>query len=80
MTQSGSRDLFVSDFLHKAKVQIDSKGTKASAASVVMASRRTISRQHEPIIVDEPFFFGIYYARTNTFLFTGVINNPNETT
>lgn len=70
--------LYVSDFLHKAKVQIDAEGTEASAAAMQVVSFRSIRFPPPPITVDVPFFFGIYNRKVNTFVFTGVVNNPNS--
>jgi len=70
--------LYVSDYLHKARVQVDAEGTKAAAATVQLVSFRSARRPPPPVTLDVPFFFGIYYARTNSFMFTGVINDPTQ--
>jgi serpin B len=78
MHNGATNDVYISDYLHKAKVKIDAKGTVASAATVAITASRMFRPSPPPIIVDVPFFFGIYYARTNAFLFTGVINDPTS--
>jgi len=76
ITDGVKNGLYVSDFLHKAKVQVDAEGTKASAVTVQHIAFRSARIPPAPIVVDVPFFFGIYNAKINAFLFTGVVNNP----
>jgi len=78
ITKTEDNGLYVSDFLHKARVAIDAEGTEAAAATTQMIAFRSMPRAPPPpITVDVPFFFGIYNSMINTFVFTGVISNPN---
>ena len=53
-------------------------GTKASAVTYQHIAFRSARIPPAPILVDVPFFFGIYNAKINAFLFTGVVNNPTS--
>ncbi|MBN1439777.1 MAG: serpin family protein [Anaerolineales bacterium] len=73
----GTRDLFITEIIHKAFVAVDEAGTEAAAATVVIVG--TTSAQPEPplpIAVDRPFFFLIRDNPTGTILFLGRVMNP----
>jgi serpin B len=70
---TGTRDLFISDVLHKAFVSVDEAGTEAAAATaVVMAGGAAID---EPVamVVDRPFLTLIHDLETGALLFVGRI-------
>ena len=73
-------NLFVSDILHKAKIEVDENGTKAAAATVVMVDNREAIEPYDPkeFIADEPFVFTIRDTKTGTILFMGTISNLSK--
>ena len=74
----GSRDLQLSEALHKAFVAVDERGTEAAAATSVFAD--VISNPMYPLelTVDRPFIFWIRDIPTGTLLFLGRVLNPAE--
>ena len=72
----GSKNLQLSEALHKAFVAVDERGTEAAAASSVFAD--IISNPINPLelTVDRPFIFWIRDIPTGTFLFIGRVLNP----
>ena len=76
---TGSQDLFVSDILQKAFVEVNEEGTEAAAATVVvMAPGCAMPRNEEPLIfcADHPFLFLITDVNTKLILFMGKVTNP----
>lgn len=78
---SDARDLFISDVVHKAIVDVSETGTEAAAATAVMvaASAAWVTPQ-EPVVltVDRPFLFVIRDVPTGAVLFVGRVTNPVE--
>ena len=73
----GSRDLFVSDVIHKALVVVDEKGTEAAAATgAVIGLTSAPAAQPVTITVDRPFVFLIRDVETGAMLFVGRVLNP----
>ena len=74
----GSRDLMLSEALHKSFVAVDERGTEASAATSVFAD--VISNPMYPLelTVDRPFIFWIRDIPTGTFLFIGRVLIPER--
>jgi serpin B len=73
----GSRDLYITDVLHKAFVAVDEAGTEAAAATAVIVG--VTSMPVEPPIsfkADRPFIFLIRDIPTGTILFLGNMMNP----
>ncbi|UTW66036.1 serpin family protein [bacterium SCSIO 12643] len=75
-----SNDLYVSDVLHKAFVEIDEKGTEAAAATAVIIATESMvpSQPKKPkeFIADRPFLFYIIDDKTQSILFMGRVMNP----
>lgn len=69
-------DLYVSLVAHKAKIQVEEWGTKASAATGVMVETTAVQVE-EPLqfIVNVPFIFFIRDKQTGAILFMGEMNN-----
>ena len=72
--------LYVSDALHKAKIDFSEKGVKASAAtSIVMQEKLAISdiTESEKIKIDKPFLYLIRDKKTGEVWFIGTVYEPN---
>ena len=75
----GNLDLFISDVLQKAFVEVNEEGTEAAASTLVMMANSMEPMNPPPpfrMIVDRPFLFLIEDQSTGTILFLGVIFNP----
>jgi serpin B len=74
----GTRNLFISDVVHKAFVSVDESGTEAAAATaVVMKLTSVMPEQPVEVTVDRPFIFLIRDIPTGTILFVGRVVNPS---
>jgi serine protease inhibitor len=73
----GTRDLYISDGIHKAMVRVDEDGTEAAAATAV-TMETTAARVDPPLTltIDRPFVFVIRDDATGALLFLGRIVNP----
>lgn len=79
LTGLGGRpgDMFVSDILHQAFVEVDEKGTKAAASTAVVVSFKSASVSRDKLFrADHPFMFLIRHDPTKTILFLGRFQNP----
>jgi serpin B len=74
---TGSRDLQISDVIHKAFVDVDEAGTEAAAATAVIMVESAMEVV-EPVDmkVNRPFIFLISDDDTGTILFAGRVLNP----
>lgn len=74
------QNLFISDVLHKAFIEIDEKGTEAAAATAVVMQIESTSVQpriqYQSFIADHPFLFYIVDNESGSILFMGKITNP----
>jgi len=74
---TGTKDLFISDVLHKAFVSVDEQGTEAAAATaVVMVEGEEMPADPIAVDVDHPFLLMIRDIETGTLLFVGRVLNP----
>lgn len=75
---TGSRDLCISDVIHKAFIKVDEKGTEAAAATAVVV-RYTLAGPPSDIKIfnaDHPFIFCIKDNTTGSILFMGRMMKP----
>ncbi|XP_062925765.1 leukocyte elastase inhibitor-like isoform X2 [Mobula hypostoma] len=72
---SGTRDLFVSEVVHKSFVEVNEEGTEAAAATAVMAQFCSAVYE-EQFTADHPFLFFIRHNKTNSILFFGRCTCP----
>jgi serpin B len=70
------RDLYISQVLHKAFVQVDERGTEAAAATVVEIRETSAGPQPPVLRADRPFVFVIRERSTDTLLFLGRVEAP----
>ena len=75
-------DLFISQVLHKAFIEVNEEGTEAAAATAVIMFEMGIPDDDEPprLIFDcnHPFLFLIQHKETKTVLFMGSIEDPTS--
>lgn len=75
----GTRDLVISDVLHKAFVAVDEAGTEAAAATAVVFRATAAPTQPAELIINRPFVFAIRDIATGTILFIGHVTAlPSE--
>jgi serine protease inhibitor len=74
----GTRDLFITNVLHKAFVDVNEEGTEAAAATAVIMGKG-MSTEDAPVPVfraDHPFIFLITDDETGNLLFMGRVADP----
>ena len=74
---TGRRDLFISEVVHKAFVEVNEEGTEAAAATAVVMKRGP-APQIAVFRADHPFLFLIRDNRSNSILFIGRVENPKS--
>jgi serpin B len=74
---TGSRDLFISEVLHKAYVGVDEEGTEAAAATAVTVAKSAAPSEPVEFTIDRPFLFLIRDVETGTVLFLGRVLDPS---
>jgi serpin B len=78
---NGLKNLFISDVVHKAFVEVNEAGTEAAAATgVAMAARSMPRPEPQPVEfrADHPFLFIIRDNKTGSVLFLGRIVDPTK--
>jgi serpin B len=73
----GHRELFISDVVHKAFVDVDEAGTEAAAATTVVMRLKGVAEEPVEVVVDQPFIFLIRDLETGTILFMGRVLDPS---
>ena len=76
---TGTRDLFISDVVHQAFVEVNEEGTEAGAATAVVMDRSASQTRTPEFRVDHPFMFLIRENRTGSILFLGRVIDPSKT-
>ncbi|KAL1438198.1 hypothetical protein MTO96_048281 [Rhipicephalus appendiculatus] len=75
---SGAKNLYVSDVLHKAVLEVNEEGSEAAAVTGFVIQLRTAAFVTPPplpkVYVDHPFIFLIRNVNTNTIMFLGEVN------
>jgi serpin B len=75
----GTKNLFISDVIHQAFVDVTEEGTEAAAATAVVIKLAAAPANPEPVPVfraDHPFIFFIQDDETGSILFMGRVVNP----
>jgi serpin B len=73
----GSRNLFISDVIHKAFVDVNESGTEAAAATAVIMVVESVPPPPIEVTVDRPFILFIRDIETSTILFAGRVVDPS---
>ena len=75
---TGAKDLYISDVIHKAFVDVNEEGTEAAAATAVVMKRMGIMKVALPptFRADHPFIFLIRDNHSGAILFMGRIMDP----
>ncbi|XP_078686715.1 leukocyte elastase inhibitor-like isoform X6 [Branchiostoma floridae x Branchiostoma belcheri] len=73
---SAAADLFISEVVHKAFVEVNEEGTEAAAATGVMMRARMMPRPPMKFFADHPFIFLIRDNRSSSVLFFGKMQMP----
>ena len=73
---TGKPDTYVSRVIHKTHIEVDRKGTKASAATVVTIRNKceTVECVSKEIFCDRPFVYAIVDTKTMAPIFIGTVN------
>lgn len=74
----GTRDLWISDVVHKACVGVDELGVEAAGATATVWATSPPPPPPAELRVDRPFIFILRDWRTGTILFLGRVVNPTE--
>jgi len=74
---TGGKDLFISQVVHKAFIDVNEEGTEAAAATAVIMVF-SVNEGSSRIVFDcnHPFIYLIQHKQTGTILFMGSINDP----
>ena len=69
--------IYVTDVLHKAKIEVDEEGTTAAAVTVIMNAECAAIMEEIPVtfIADRPFVYVLQDTETGMILFMGRVNN-----
>ncbi len=70
-------DLFISSVIHKTKIQVDEKGTKAAAVTGVTLEAGGIFEEPKKVYLDRPFVYLLIDCKTNTPFFLGTMMDVN---
>jgi serpin B len=77
---TGSKNLFISQVIHKAFVDVNEEGTEAAAATAIIArpTSAPIKPRTPPVFTaDHPFLFVIRDNRSESILFMGRVSDPS---
>jgi serpin B len=73
----GTRDLYISDTLHQANIEVNEEGATATAATAVVIAVRGMPQEYQ-FHANHPFIFLLRENTTGSILFIGRIQNPLE--
>jgi serpin B len=74
----GTKNLSITDVLHKAFVAIDEEGTEAAAATAVIVGLTGGPSEFVKLTLDRPFIFLVRDIKTGTILFIGRVLDPSQ--
>lgn len=72
---TGRKELYITEVVHQAFVEVNEEGTEAAAATAVIVGIKMVQRK--PVFrADHPFLFIIQERQSGTILFLGRVVNP----
>jgi serpin B len=76
---TGKKDLFISEVIHQAFVEVNEEGTEAAAATAVIMKLTAVSPESAKTFrADHPFIFLIQEKSTGNILFMGRVSDPTK--
>ena len=78
MGKDPSGNLFIGQVVHKTKVEVDERGTKAAAVTGVIMKANSALMRVKTVILDRPFVYAIVDDATRLPLFIGTVANIGE--
>jgi serpin B len=72
----GTRNLVITEILHKAFIGVDEAGTEAAAATAVIIGESSIPEGPVDVTINRPFIFFIRDIETGSVLFVGRVLDP----
>ncbi len=70
-----NNDLYISDVLHKAFVEVNEEGTEAAAVTSITIGVSSIGAGPPVFRADRPFIFSIRERQTGSIVFIGKVSN-----
>eukprot|EP00091_Calanus_sinicus_P015572 TRINITY_DN3396_c0_g1_i1.p1 TRINITY_DN3396_c0_g1~~TRINITY_DN3396_c0_g1_i1.p1 ORF type:complete len:469 (-),score=154.10 TRINITY_DN3396_c0_g1_i1:132-1538(-) len=74
----GSKQLYVSNVIQKAFIEVNEEGSEAAAATGAVMMMRSMPAPPEQFVADHPFIFYLRDKTTGMLLFQGRVVNPTE--
>lgn len=78
---TGKKDLFISEVIHQAFVDVNEEGTEAAAATAVIMLGKAMPSEPKPIKIfkaDHPFIFIIQDREESNIIFVGRVSDPTK--
>ncbi len=69
-------DLYITDVLHKAFIDVNEEGTEAAASTAIAVGTTSMPADSWDITFDHPFVYVIYETTTNAIVFMGRVVTP----
>ncbi len=73
---TGKKDLYISNVIHQAFIDVNEEGTEAAAATALSMTTASMPIESYEITLDHPFIYVIYEQTTNTIVFMGRFVKP----
>ncbi len=76
---TGEQNLFISEIIHKAFIEVTEAGTEAAAASAALLALKS-ALEEEPVrfTADHPFIYLVWDGNTGNIIFAGRLVRPSE--
>ena len=75
---TGNKDLYITEAIHQAFVDVNEQGTEAAAATAVLFAPTCIMLPPPHFLADHPFLFFIQHAQSGAILFAGKMAKPEN--